>query len=220
MSGYDPNAWDMFGDIEAINGWLDAANANAHMTGDDAMRVLKVSEEIGEFIEALTMANGRAAAAYIGVTGQNPRKGKTHTMADVTAELADIAVTALCAIQHFAGSKTITRGIMASKIAAIMARANIEPTPDRPPYNDIHGPVDTRVTADGTGECYMSPCPYHPAIPEPGTNPSVSVLAIDTDGITTAPAPVGPASVCGACARSGVGACDDYPDCPAGGMTG
>ena len=30
------------------------------------------------------------------------------------------------------------------------------------------------------------------------------------------PAPAGPAAYCGACARSGVGACDDYPDCPAG----
>lgn len=165
MSEYDPNAWDMFGDIEAINGWLDAANANAHTAGDDPMRVLKVSEEIGEFIEALIMANGRAAAAYIGVTGQNPRKGKTHTMADVTAELADIAVTALCAIQHFAGNKTITRGIMASKISAIMARANITgPAADtRPSYYEVHGPVDMTARPDSTGECYASPCPYHPA---------------------------------------------------------
>lgn len=30
------------------------------------------------------------------------------------------------------------------------------------------------------------------------------------------PAPAGPAAYCGACARSGVGACDDYPDCPGG----
>lgn len=29
------------------------------------------------------------------------------------------------------------------------------------------------------------------------------------------PAP-GPSAYCGACARSGVGVCDDWPDCPAG----
>jgi hypothetical protein len=30
------------------------------------------------------------------------------------------------------------------------------------------------------------------------------------------PAPAGPAAYCGACARSGVGACDDFPNCPGG----
>jgi hypothetical protein len=30
------------------------------------------------------------------------------------------------------------------------------------------------------------------------------------------PAPAGPAAYCQRCARSGVGACDDYPNCPAG----
>lgn len=31
------------------------------------------------------------------------------------------------------------------------------------------------------------------------------------------PASAGPAAHCAACARSGVGACDDFPDCPGGG---
>lgn len=30
------------------------------------------------------------------------------------------------------------------------------------------------------------------------------------------PAPAGPAAYCPRCAASGVGACDDYPDCPGG----
>jgi hypothetical protein len=30
------------------------------------------------------------------------------------------------------------------------------------------------------------------------------------------PAPAGPAAYCVRCARSGVGACDDFPNCPAG----
>lgn len=30
------------------------------------------------------------------------------------------------------------------------------------------------------------------------------------------PAPAGPAAHCARCARSGVGVCDDYPNCPAG----
>jgi NTP pyrophosphatase (non-canonical NTP hydrolase) len=66
--------------------WLDASNG-----ADDAeltCRILKITEEAGE-----------AAAAWIGAVGQNPRKGVTHTRADVAAELADVAFTALVAIE-------------------------------------------------------------------------------------------------------------------------
>ncbi|MEU1687516.1 hypothetical protein [Micromonospora sp. NPDC005707] len=51
-------------------------------------RLLKLTEEAGE-----------AAAAWIGVLGQNPRKGVTHTREEVAAELADVAFTALVAIE-------------------------------------------------------------------------------------------------------------------------
>ncbi|MFG3302940.1 hypothetical protein [Micromonospora chersina] len=66
--------------------WLDAANG----TGDAelTLRLLKLTEEAGE-----------AAAAWIGVLGQNPRKGVTHSREDVAAELADVAFTALVAVE-------------------------------------------------------------------------------------------------------------------------
>ena len=63
---------------------------NSHRPVDDreiTMRVLKVAEEAGE-----------AAAAWIGATGQNPRKGVTHSRADVAAELADVVIAALVAV--------------------------------------------------------------------------------------------------------------------------
>lgn len=50
-------------------------------------RIMKITEEAGE-----------AAQAWIGVLGQNPRKGVTHTTDDVVGELADVAFTALVAI--------------------------------------------------------------------------------------------------------------------------
>lgn len=99
--------------IAAITRWLDESNAD--IPGDDAMRVLKLTEEVGE-----------AAAAYIGATGQNPRKGVTHTMEDVYAELADVVVTALCAIQHFTQDPVKTRTIILEKIEFLMRRALIE----------------------------------------------------------------------------------------------
>lgn len=57
-------------------------------------RLAKVSEECGEVIEA-----------YIGATGQNPRKGQTHTIADVSEELLDVALAALAAWEHLNGNR-------------------------------------------------------------------------------------------------------------------
>lgn len=66
--------------------WLDA-----HPNTDPALavplRVLKVAEEAGE-----------AAAALIGVTGQNPRKGTSHTEAELAAELCDVIIAASLAL--------------------------------------------------------------------------------------------------------------------------
>jgi hypothetical protein len=65
--------------------WLNAHNGlnDSEIT----LRVLKVSEEVGE-----------AAQAWISATGQNPRKGITHSRVDVAGELADVVMAALVAI--------------------------------------------------------------------------------------------------------------------------
>jgi NTP pyrophosphatase (non-canonical NTP hydrolase) len=105
-------AWDLFADVRDITAWLDRSNpAGPH---EDSMRVLKLVEEAGE-----------AAAAYIGMVGQNPRKGVTHTQGDLLNELADVALTALCAMQHFTQDAAVTRAVLASKVAGIMARSDI-----------------------------------------------------------------------------------------------
>ena len=118
--------WDMIGDIVAINKWLDESNPRTEH--EDCMRVLKIGEELGEAVEA-----------YIGMTGQNPRKGNgTHTRADLCMELADVAITALCALAHFTSSRdgayrpAMITGYMASKIQAIMVRSDITAVPAAP----------------------------------------------------------------------------------------
>jgi NTP pyrophosphatase (non-canonical NTP hydrolase) len=99
----------LFAAVTAITAWLDNANpADPH---EDCMRVLKLVEEAGE-----------AAAAYIGMVGQNPRKGVTHTREDLLNELADVAITALCAIQHFTQDPDETRDVVMAKTAGIIAR--------------------------------------------------------------------------------------------------
>ncbi len=72
--------------VRAARAWLDDANG---VSGQEmTCRILKVTEEAGE-----------AAGAWIGVLGTNPRKGVTHTVDDVAAELADVAMSALVAIE-------------------------------------------------------------------------------------------------------------------------
>ncbi|MET9368908.1 MazG-like family protein [Streptomyces griseoflavus] len=78
---------DLWEAIDALCGWLDA---HRPADGPDAvlLRILKLSEEVGE-----------VAQAVVGATGQNPRKGTTHTWEDVRSELCDVAVTALVALR-------------------------------------------------------------------------------------------------------------------------
>lgn len=66
--------------------WLDS-HPQTDPTLAVPLRVLKVAEEAGE-----------AAAALIGVSGQNPRKGTSHTTADLAAELCDVIVAASVAL--------------------------------------------------------------------------------------------------------------------------
>lgn len=77
--------------ITALNDWIDRSPENAKRDPEAATwgRVAKVCEEAGE-----------AIAALIGATGQNPRKGTNGTMEDVRKELLDVALTALCAVEH------------------------------------------------------------------------------------------------------------------------
>jgi NTP pyrophosphatase (non-canonical NTP hydrolase) len=77
-----------------MSGWIDNFNEDRLDGAPDSEtitwgRLAKIIEEAGEVVEA-----------YIGATGQNPRKGVTKTMDDVAEELLDVAVTALGAYAH------------------------------------------------------------------------------------------------------------------------
>ena len=70
-------------------GWLAATNGMS--SNETAMQLMKITEEAGE-----------VTAAYIGMTGQNPRKGVTHSRDDVAAELCDVILAAATALHRFA----------------------------------------------------------------------------------------------------------------------
>ncbi|CDR07330.1 MazG-like family protein [Streptomyces iranensis] len=74
--------------VRSIVACLDARNGTD--PDEIATRLLKVTEEAGE-----------VAQAYIGMQGQNPRKGITHTRADVAVELCDVILSAMVALHSF-----------------------------------------------------------------------------------------------------------------------
>ncbi|MFF0225522.1 MazG-like family protein [Streptomyces sp. NPDC004629] len=85
-----PAPADLWTAVEELWAWLEAHDGQ---DGHDRsrtvlLRVLKLSEEVGE-----------VAQAVIGATGQNPRKGVSHTWEDVRAELCDVVITALVALR-------------------------------------------------------------------------------------------------------------------------
>jgi hypothetical protein len=95
-----------------LSQWVDA-----HLTDRDPEavlwgRVAKVGEEHGEVI-----------AALIGATGQNPRKGRTHGLGDVVAELLDTAIAALAAVEHIDGHRGRSIELLEAKIARVRCRA-------------------------------------------------------------------------------------------------
>jgi NTP pyrophosphatase (non-canonical NTP hydrolase) len=82
-----PPSPDLWATIDILSEWLDTHRPVEGREGV-LLRILKLSEEVGEVSEAV-----------IGATGQNPRKGVTHTWDDVQSELCDVVITALMALR-------------------------------------------------------------------------------------------------------------------------
>jgi hypothetical protein len=77
------------GSVDAIVDLFDRLDAAEGVEATTALatRLLKITEEAGE-----------AAQAFIGMIGQNPRKGITHSRADLCAEICDVILASLVAL--------------------------------------------------------------------------------------------------------------------------
>lgn len=95
-----------------LSRWIDEGNRYRDPEAVLWGRVSKIAEEHGE-----------AVAALIGFTGQNPRKGFTHSRADVIEELLDVAVTALGAVEHMRGHDGRAIAELFDKILRVRLRA-------------------------------------------------------------------------------------------------
>jgi NTP pyrophosphatase (non-canonical NTP hydrolase) len=94
--------WKTVTDLVA---WLDSINGRSQE--EIGLRILKLTEEAGE-----------VAQAWIGVVGQNPRKGVTHELADVQDELVDVIVTAAVALASLTDDPA---AVLDAKLAQIAA---------------------------------------------------------------------------------------------------
>jgi hypothetical protein len=106
--------------VAALVAWLDAANPRTDH--EVACRVMKLAEETGE-----------AVAAYIGMAGQNPRKGICATVADLASELCDVIVTAMVALATVTGSADDAEASLQIHLTArftrLLERIHPEPGP-------------------------------------------------------------------------------------------
>jgi phosphoribosyl-ATP pyrophosphohydrolase len=107
--------WRMNGIIDTGAGLAYQSSMTAAIWG----RIGKIGEEYGE-----------VTAALIGATGQNFRKGYTHDMSDVIAELADVTLTAILAMQHLRGNTSDVREALQAQQRYIAERAGIVHDPD------------------------------------------------------------------------------------------
>jgi hypothetical protein len=99
-------------DIRAISIWVDDGNSALSPDALVWCRLAKVAEEFGEVVEA-----------HNGATGQNPRKGATHTRAHVIDELLDVAVAALGAVEHLTGNHGQCIDLLGVRAAYVAKRA-------------------------------------------------------------------------------------------------
>jgi len=101
--------------LVALSRWIDDGNTGRDPEAITWGRIAKLAEETGEVI-----------AAFIGATGQNPRKGITHSTMHVVDELLDVAVTALGAVEHIVGHDGSARPRLDSKICTVAIRAGVD----------------------------------------------------------------------------------------------
>jgi NTP pyrophosphatase (non-canonical NTP hydrolase) len=94
--------------IAALEHWL-SKDSKLPAETRTILQILKITEEAGEVAEAV-----------IGATGQNPRKGFSHTWEDVEKELCDVIITSMVALARVSEDP---EGTFARELARVAERA-------------------------------------------------------------------------------------------------
>jgi hypothetical protein len=100
--------------IREIDEWIDDSKVPQYMgtLAQDWARVSKIAEELGEAVSELILW-----------TGQNPRKPQDdEAYLRLKLELADVAITAIAALQHFTKRERETHDVLDYKLRRIYER--------------------------------------------------------------------------------------------------
>jgi hypothetical protein len=161
--------------IRALSEWIDNGPSYVGLDSEAHTwrRLGKVGEEFGEVIEA-----------WLGVIGENQRKGKFGSMDDVNTELLDVATCALAAVEHNTGNEGRSVAMLAEHVASRFERAGLlaaasPPTDPKPRCTCPHG--DT-VNGPGTGTVvgYTPGCPVHRRPGEGCPNPECGETCVES----------------------------------------
>jgi NTP pyrophosphatase (non-canonical NTP hydrolase) len=95
--------WDQVGQLHAYHGDVPVE-----------VRLLKLTEEVGE-----------AAEAFLGVHGLNKRKGVCRSREDLLDELADVIITAAVAMSGITGDADEARSHFERRLATVTERAGL-----------------------------------------------------------------------------------------------
>ena len=95
--------WDQVGQLHAYHGDVPVE-----------VRLLKLTEEVGEVAEA-----------FLGVHGLNKRKGVCRSRDDLLDELADVIITAAVAMSGITGDVDKARSHFERRLAAVTERAGL-----------------------------------------------------------------------------------------------
>lgn len=129
-------------DVRFLREWLDSNSGEQSTRLLRVLRIMKISEEVGE-----------VTAAVIGVTGQNPRKGVTHSWEDVQAELCDVIIAAMVALDTLNDNAP---HVLSKHLASCAERAKLAPgklfKPGEELLENLCERLNSGATMDGLAE--------------------------------------------------------------------
>jgi hypothetical protein len=142
--------------IQRLDDYLDSQVSQPYKDqplAQDWARISKIGEEFGEVIDA-----------FIGTTGQNPRKGVFGSEDDVDNELVDVILTAILALQHRTKDIHTTALIIRERLLYRMQKAGLEMSETMSNIQSYFNPltgVFTEWEAHDMGTSFCTSLPEH-----------------------------------------------------------
>lgn len=101
------------------------AELSAYIDSGPTYEGLSTEAHVWRRIAKVTEENGEVTEAWLGVIGENQRKGTFGSVDDVIRELLDVATCALGAVEHLTGNVGESAELLAYHVARVHRRAGL-----------------------------------------------------------------------------------------------